>query len=114
MPTIGQRLKEAREYIGFSIPDVTQSARIYGVRIRRIEQGDIEPDPAELAILAKLYHRPMAWFQTGLDAPRGTPTAVDRIVETAGHLDPADLEELEKFAQFLKHWKATKPKETTP
>ena len=107
--TTGQRLRETREYLGFSIRDVAKFARIDEDRLLAIEMNRFAPDPPELAILAKLYQRPATWL-TG-DYADPTPKG-ERLITTmmkiAQDLEPDDAAELDKFAEFLRLRKAAR------
>src|ERR1700704_6697285 len=66
---LGERLKEAREYVGLKQDDVAKKLGIPRSALSNVEAGARKVDAIELAQLAKLYQRPVAWF-TG-DEPHG-------------------------------------------
>jgi|SRR6266849_630512 transcriptional regulator with XRE-family HTH domain len=98
---LGERLKEAREYVGLKQDDVAKKLGIPRSALSNIEAGSRKVDAIELAQLAKLYQRPVAWF-TGED-PRGTPKMPEDVVaRAAATLSQRDRQELVRFADFLK------------
>jgi transcriptional regulator with XRE-family HTH domain len=107
---LGERLKEAREYVGLKQDDVAKKLGIPRSALSNIEAGSRKVDAIELAQLAKLYQRPVAWF-TG-DDPSG---AADKISDEVAHVARAaaslslqDRQELARFADFLKSRARTK------
>lgn len=101
---LGERLKEAREYVGLKQDDVAKKLGIPRSALSNIEAGSRKVDAIELAQLAKLYQRPVAWF-TGED-PRGAadkmPEEVAHVARAAAALSQQDRQELARFADFLK------------
>jgi transcriptional regulator with XRE-family HTH domain len=100
---LGERLKEAREYVGLKQDDVAKKLGIPRSALSNIEAGSRKVDAIELAQLAKLYQRPVAWF-TGEDASGAPkmPEDVAHVARTAATLSQQDREELARFADFLK------------
>ena len=58
---LGERLKEAREYVGLKQDDVAKKLGIPRSALSNIEAGIRKVDAIELAQMAKLYQRPVAW-----------------------------------------------------
>jgi transcriptional regulator with XRE-family HTH domain len=107
---LGERLKEAREYVGLKQDDVAKKLGIPRSALSNVEAGSRKVDAIELAQLAKLYQRPVAWF-TG-EEPHG---ASDQVLAEVAHLTRAaaalshqDRQELARFADFLKSRARTK------
>jgi transcriptional regulator with XRE-family HTH domain len=101
---LGERLKEAREYMGLKQDDVAKKLGIPRSALSNIEAGTRKVDAIELAQLAKLYQRPVAWF-TGEDSHSATdkmPAEVAYVARAAAALSHQDREELARFADFLK------------
>jgi len=99
---LGERLKEAREYMGLKQED----AKVLGIprsALSNIEAGVRKVDAIELARLAKLYQRPVAWF-TGEDPEATSEVAkeVAHVARAAATLSQQDRQELARFADFLK------------
>jgi transcriptional regulator with XRE-family HTH domain len=98
---LGERLKEAREYVGAKQDDVAKKLGIPRSALSNIEAGSRKVDAIELAQLAKLYQRPVAWF-TGDDSHSQMPKVVTRLARAAAALSQQDQAELARFADFLK------------
>lgn len=101
---LGERLKEAREYVGLKQDDVAKKLGIPRSALSNIEAGSRKVDAIELAQLAKLYQRPVAWF-TGEDSRRAAdkmPKEVAHVARAAASLSRQDRQELARFADFLK------------
>ena len=80
------------------------------VLFRISRPGAEEVDAIELAQLAKLYQRPVAWF-TGEDPNGATdkiPEEVAHVARAAASLSQQDRQELARFADFLKSRARTK------
>lgn len=107
---LGERLKEAREYVGLKQEDVAKKLGIPRSALSNVEAGARKVDAIELAQLAKLYLRPVAWF-TGEDsntAPNKMPKEVAHVARAAAALSDQDRLELARFADFLKSRARTK------
>ena len=77
---MGERLRQAREYLGFSQEEVAKYLGISRSALSNIETGQRKVDALELKKLASLYKRPVTHF-TGEDPE-------DRAVsEDVAHLD---------------------------
>ena len=78
--------------------------------LSNIEAGSREVDAVELAQLAKLYQRPVAWF-TGDDPPGASDkmlTEVAHVARAAAALSQQDRQVLARFVDFLKSRARTK------
>jgi transcriptional regulator with XRE-family HTH domain len=97
------RLREAREYLGFSQDQVAQHLGISRSALSNIETGQRKVEVTELTRLAALYKRPLANF-TGESGPPGDalPADVEHLARKASKLTPKDREELTRFADFLR------------
>src|ERR1700722_3838375 len=106
---LGERLREAREYVGLKQEDVAKTLGIPRSALSNIEAGTRKVDAIELARLAKLYQRPVAGF-TGEDASAATelPEEGAHVARAAGTLSQQDRQELARFADFLKSRARTK------
>lgn len=107
---LGERLKQAREYVGLKQEDVAKKLGIPRSALSNIEAGSRKVDAIELAQLAKLYQRPVAWF-TGEDSnsvPHKMPEEVAHLARAAETLSHQDRAELARFADFLKSRARTK------
>ena len=91
---IGARLREAREYLGFTRAAAETRADIPPTALSGIEDGQRGVGGAELARLAKLYRRPESGFASG-DAPdRSLPPDIARLVDDMPNLSARDHVEL--------------------
>lgn len=106
---LGDRLKEAREYMGLKQEDVAKTLGIPRSALSNIEAGTRKVDAIELARLAKLYQRPVTWF-TGDDPAATSEVAkeVAHVARAAATLSKQDRQELARFADFLKSRAKTK------
>ena len=100
---LGERLKEAREYVGLKQDDVAKVLGIPRSALSHIEAGTRKVEAIELARLAKMYQRPAAWF-TGddPDATSAVAKEVAHVARAAATLSQQDRQELARFADFLK------------
>jgi transcriptional regulator with XRE-family HTH domain len=100
---LAERLREAREYLGFSQDQVAQHLGISRSALSNIETGQRKVEAVELKRLAALYKRPQTHF-TGELGPPGEPLPpdVEHLARTASTMTPKDREELTRFADFLR------------
>lgn len=97
---MGERLKEAREYLDLSQDEV---ARVLGVprsAVSMIESGQRRIDALELKRLAALYQRPVGHF-TGEEPEVSLPREVQHVARAASRLSRRDRQELARFAEYL-------------
>lgn len=99
---LGERLREAREYLGFSQDQVATFLGISRSALSLIETGQRKVDALELKKLAGLYKRPAGYF-TGEEAEETSFGAdVKHLARKVSELSPDDREELGRFADFLR------------
>src|SRR5688572_21343254 len=104
---LGERLKEAREYVGFSQEEVAKYLRVPRSAISLIETGARKVDTLELTKLAKLYQRSVAEL-TNENAATGDAHSVQMVARAAAELSPEDRSEVLRFAEFLRSKKPEK------
>jgi transcriptional regulator with XRE-family HTH domain len=106
---LAERLRQAREYVGLKQEDVAKRLNIPRTALSNIEAGQRKVEALELAALAKLYQRPIAWF-TGEEASKTDelPEDVAHVARAAATLSSQDRQELARFADFLKSRARTK------
>ena len=105
---MGDRLREAREYLGFSQEEVATFLGVPRSALSLIETGQRKVDALELKKLASLYKRPVAYF-TGEDAEEDAyGEDVAHLARKASELSPEDRAELGRFADFLRAKKQEK------
>jgi transcriptional regulator with XRE-family HTH domain len=100
---LGERLREAREYMGLKQEEVAKHLGIPRSALSNVEAGQRRIDALELTRLAKLYQRPVTWF-TGEDGlvDNELSTEVAHVARAAASLSNQDRKELARFADFLK------------
>lgn len=99
------RLKEAREYCGFTQEDVAAHLGLPRTAISLMESGSRRVGALELQRLAKLYQTSMETL-TGHDKKSLEPDSVQLVARAAAELSANDQEEVLRFAQFLQSRKA--------
>ena len=106
--TLGQRLKSAREYIGFSQEEVSSYLNVPRSALSLMETGQRKVAALELKELARLYKKPLGYF-TGEEPSDATFGAnVAHLARKVSGLSPDDQQELERFADFLRARKQEK------
>jgi len=106
--TLGERLREAREYLGFSQEEVATFLDVSRSALSLIETGQRKVDALELKKLAGLYKRPVGYF-TGEEAEEMSFGAdVRHLARKVAELSADDREELARFADFLRAKKQKK------
>jgi transcriptional regulator with XRE-family HTH domain len=100
--TLGDRLREAREYLGFSQEEVADFLRIPRSALSNIETGQRKVEALELKKLAGLYKRPVSFF-TG-EEPEDVSFGDDvaHLARKVAELSADDRAELGRFADFLR------------
>ena len=106
--TLGERLREAREYLGFSQEEVATFLSVPRSALSLMETGQRKVDALELKKLAGLYKRPVGYF-TGEETDETSFGAdVNHLARKVAELAPDDREELARFADFLRTRKQKK------
>jgi transcriptional regulator with XRE-family HTH domain len=100
---LGERLREAREYLGFSQEEVAKFLGIARSALSNIENGQRKVDALELKQLAQLYKRTVGHLtgEVGEIEPQFAAD-VAHLARKAEKLSPQDREELSKFADYLR------------
>lgn len=100
---IGQRLLEARKYLGFTQGEVSEHLGVTRTALVEIEKGNRKIEALELKKLSKLYKQPMSHF-TGEDAATSAlPADIAHLARKAASLSGDDREELARFADYLQN-----------
>lgn len=100
------RLKDAREYLGLSQDDVATALGISRPAVTNIESGNRKVEAVELDQLAKLYGRPVNYFLSG--ESKEVLEKVAFYARTFKDLSEKDLDEVARFAEFLRASGASK------
>lgn len=100
---LGERLREAREYVGLTQDEVAKHLGVPRSALSNIEGGQRKVDALELRTLARLYQRPTAWFtgEETVEQP-SLPKEVAHLARAAASLSRQDREQLARFADFLR------------
>ena len=98
---LGDRLREARKYLGLKQEEVATYLKIPRTALTDIENGQRRVEAIELARLAKLYRQPVGYF-TGEDAAASLPIDVAHLARKAADLSEQDRSELGRFAEYLR------------
>ena len=105
--TLSTRLKEAREYCGFTQEEVAAHLGLPRTAISLMESGARRVEAMELQRLARLYQMNMESL-TGPDqeSPSPEPESVRLVARAAAELSVTDRREVLRFAQFLRSRKS--------
>lgn len=98
---LAQRLREAREYAGLSQEIVSNALGISRTAVTNIESGSRKVDALELNILSSLYGRTTEYLLNG--EVEALDKKLSFLARATQGLTEKDLEELERFALFLKN-----------
>ena len=98
---LSERLKEVREYRGFSQEEVSRHLGVPRSAISLIESGSRRVSAEELSRLAKLFQTTMESL-TGHDQEGSEPDSVRMVARAAADLSTTDREEVLRFAEFLR------------
>jgi transcriptional regulator with XRE-family HTH domain len=99
---LGERLREAREYLGFSQDQVATFLGVSRSALSLMETGQRKVDALELKKLAGLYKRPVGFFTGEAAEEVSFGTDVKHLARQVAELSPEDREELGRFADFLR------------
>lgn len=99
---LSERLREAREYLGFSQEEVAGFLEVPRSALSLMERGRRKVDALELKKLAGLYKRPVNYFTDDRAGEQTFGADVAHLARKASQLSPKDREELIRFADFLR------------
>lgn len=99
---LGDRLREARKYLGLKQEEVAAYLKIHRTALTDIENGQRRVEAIELTRLAKLYRQPVAYFTGEDEASAGLPIDVAHLARRAADLSQKDRDELGRFADYLR------------
>ncbi|MCK9747123.1 helix-turn-helix domain-containing protein [Pseudomonas syringae pv. syringae] len=100
---LGDRLRQAREYVGLSQEEVAIALGLPRPSITNIELGVRKVEATELGKLAKLYRRTLEYLLSGVEPAPSGPEQLAFLARAVKGLSAKDLEEVARFAEFLKH-----------
>lgn len=104
---LGSALKECREYLGFSQDEVADAVGMNRSAVSLIENGQRKVEIFELKRFSALYDRPLEYFTSENPTEAKEPIQIEALARTAKRLSTKDLEELQRFAEFLQTRQAT-------
>ncbi|HEY5070411.1 MAG TPA: helix-turn-helix transcriptional regulator [Caulobacteraceae bacterium] len=99
---LGDRLREARKYLGLKQEEVAAYLKIPRTALTDIENGQRKVEAIELTRLAKLYRQPMAYFTGEDEASASLPVDFAHLARQAADLSQQDRDELGRFAEYLR------------
>lgn len=99
---LGERLREARKYLGLKQEDVAAYLKIPRTALVDIESGQRRVEAIELTRLAKLYKQPVNYFIGEDAAAAALPPGVAHLARQAAELSDTDREELGRFVEYLR------------
>lgn len=99
---LGDRLRDARNYLGLTQEEVAAYLSIPRTALTDIEGGRRRVEALELARLAKLYRQPLSYFTGGDESATALPPDVAYLARQAASLSSQDREELGRFADYLR------------
>ncbi|MDQ0138119.1 transcriptional regulator with XRE-family HTH domain [Neorhizobium galegae] len=99
---LGDRLKEARKYLGLKQEEVATYLKIPRTALTDIENGQRRVEAIELTRLAKLYRQPVGFFTGEDEASASLPIDVAHLARRAADLSKTDRDELGRFAEYLR------------
>ncbi|RRW42894.1 helix-turn-helix domain-containing protein [Pseudomonas luteola] len=99
---IGDRLRQAREYVGLSQDDVAAVLGLSRPSVTNMELGTRKVEVLELNKLAKLYRRTLEYLATGIEPVPEGPKQMAFLARSLKGLSDKDVEEVARFAEFLK------------
>lgn len=102
---LADKLRETREFLGLSQQEAATAANLTRLALSAIETGRRRVESVELQALARVYGQPVTYFLEPHEADAGGQD-LRFIARAAKELSPEDRNELLKFAEFLRRYKA--------
>jgi transcriptional regulator with XRE-family HTH domain len=99
---LGERLREARKYLGLKQEEVATYLKIPRTALTDIENGQRRVEAIELTRLARLYRQPASYFTGEEDASSSLPIDVAHLARKVATLSQQDRDELSRFAEYLR------------
>jgi len=99
---LGDRLREARKYLGLKQEEVATYLKLPRTALTDIEGGQRRVEAIELTRLARLYRQPVAYFTGEDEASASLPIDVAHLARQAANLSQQDRDELGRFAEYLR------------
>jgi transcriptional regulator with XRE-family HTH domain len=99
---LGDRLREARKYLGLKQDEVATYLKIPRTALTDIESGQRRVEAIELIRLAKLYRQSVGYFTGEDEASASLPADVAHLARRVADLSTDDRAELSRFAEYLR------------
>lgn len=99
---LGDRLREARKYLGLKQDEVATYLKIPRTALTDIESGQRRVEAIELTRLAKLYRQSVAYFTGEDETSASLPADVAHLARRVADLSTEDRAELSRFAEYLR------------
>ncbi len=99
---LGERLRQAREYVGYSQDETATFLKVTRTAVTNMENGQRKVEAIELKRLAELFRRPVGYFTGEDEVAASLPADVAHLARAAAKLSAKDRDELARFAEFLK------------
>src|SRR5690349_15930945 len=97
---VGDRIRQAREYLGFSQADVAEALGLSRPTISALESGKRKVSSLELKRLAQLLRRPVEFFLGSSNVE--ADDTIGAIYRAARELSEQDRDQVRRFAEFLR------------
>jgi len=99
---LGERLREARKYLGFTQEEIAGQLNIGRSALSEIESGVRKIGALELRTLSRLYGHPVSYFLGDEAIALELSEDLAHLARAASELSKGDKAELVRFADFLK------------
>lgn len=99
---LGERLRQARDYLGLSQDEVARHLGVPRTALSNIESGQRRVDALELKRLASLYRQSVSHFTGNDEDAAAFSPDVAHLARAAAQLSVKDREELGRFADYLR------------
>ena len=99
---LGDRLREARKYLGLKQDEVASYLKIPRTALTDIENGQRRVEAIELTHLARLYRQSVGYFTGEDEASASLPADVAHLARRVADLSAPDRQELSRFAEYLR------------
>lgn len=99
---IGERLRDARRYVGLNQEDVAALLKVPRSAISEMETGQRKVEALELKRLAELYRQSIGYLTGEEDHSEDMSADVAHLARQASALSPEDRAELGRFAEYLR------------
>lgn len=99
---LGERLREARKYLGLKQEEVASYLKIGRTALGDIESGQRRVEVIELTRLARLYRQSVGYFTGEDESSANLPVDVAHLARRVADLSEEDRGELARFADYLR------------